>query len=281
MSIIYYKKLKMGNNISVSCNINVVVTKTIDTKSALRTRELLPDLSEVTCTNYILRTALVENYGRLHKNIAVVYCNSYDGTCYSLGDCAKNDGTLAYKKLSEHGYDVIVYHDLSKEITLSTLKQLLELQCEHILVYYIGHGMITYTNQSKFEQSGYDSAYYTKTGIITDNELKDLITTERVNTNIRQFRFISDCCHSGSMYDFTNDDYKKHNMVAVGACGDTETAKQDYICRRGHGVFSYYFWKYYEFGIELHELIDKINHKLAVYNQSAEVSTDLEVKNVL
>lgn len=271
----------MGNNISVSCNINIATTKIIDTKNTLRTREILPDLSEIACTNHVLHTVLAEKYGRLHKNIAIVYCNSYDGTCYSLGECAKNDGVLAYKKLSEYDYDVIVYHDLSKEDMLSTLKQLLKLQCEHILVYYIGHGTITYTNQSKFEQSGFDSAYYTKTGIIIDNELKDLIASERVNTKIQQFRFISDCCHSGSMYDFADDDYKKYNMVAVGACGDTETAKQDYICRRGHGIFSYYFWKFYEPGIELHELIDKINDKLAVYKQSAEVSTDLEVKNVL
>ena len=265
----------MGNNIGVSCNINIVNTKTLDTKNTCHACEILLDFSEVVCTNYILHTALAEEYGRLHKNIAIIYCNSYDGTCYSLGDCAKNDGVLAYKKLSEYDYDVILYHDLSKENILSILKQLLKLRCEHILVYYIGHGTIAYTNQSKFEQSGFDSAYYTTTGIITDNELEDLIVNETTECDIRQFRFISDCCHSGSMYDFGDDDYKKYNMVSVGACGDAATAKQDYICRRGHGIFSYYFWKYYEPGIELHELINKINDKLVIYKQSA------EVKNVL
>ena len=64
--------------------------------------------------------------------------------------------------------------------------------------------------------------------------------------------------------------YKKNNIKAIGfgACMDTQTAKQDWIERKGNGVFSRYFWKgVVEGKLWGKELLEYVNEKVKVYQQ--------------
>jgi hypothetical protein len=165
-----------------------------------------------------------------------------------------------------------MYHDVRKSFIISAIKALLKSDAKRAVVYYIGHGVRTYTSQSHLEKSGKDSALYSLDGMVVDNELRKIIDDTRRSG--RQVTFISDCCHSGSMYDLASNDFLEYDIMSIGACGDMQTAKQDYICRRGNGVFSYYFWKYYTHEIPFAELIERVNSKLAVYRQKCETSID-------
>ena len=260
----------MGNGISVNSNINLVVHKTYITKE----RKLplkYKNFNELVCTKTLKDSDI-------HEHQALIICNSYDGTSYALGDPAKNDGVLAYQMLEELGYHCVLYHDCTRSLILKTLKKLLESNADKILVYYIGHGVTkrcTTINESNNEKYGVDSAMFMMDGEILDNELKKILdNSHKKVSKRRQIRLISDCCHSGTMYDLTEEDYINYDTVSIGACSDIQTAKQDYICRRGNGIFSYYFWKYYTNDIKLKDLLDKVNEKLQVYQQKCEASTN-------
>lgn len=263
----------MGSGISVHSNINIVVTKQIINDGVMstkneKTRTCYAPLSTVTTDDL----NIVQYSGS--KSIAIVLCNSYDNTPYALGDCAKNDGVLAYNELMKNKYEhVLVYHDLRKCDVLQLLDQCKHITCDKLLIYYIGHGTQTYTPYSKFEKTGMDSAFVCVDGLITDNALNNYFIRDSEH-NCKQVRLISDCCHSGTIYDLTSDDYNKYNTVSISACYDNQTAKQDYICKRGNGVFSYYFWKYFNPDITLEELLHQINSKLSIYNQHTESSVD-------
>ena len=252
----------MGNGFSVQTNINVIVHNT----------RVFRNQTERTITTPFESLLSYNVPIKFDKSQAIIFCNSYERTPHALGEPAKNDGVLAFEKLTEEGYSCLMFHDVKKKFITDTLKNLLSSDAERILVYYIGHGVNTYTSDAKYEKSGADSAFYAMDGLVVDNELRNIINSSLKKN--RQVRLISDCCHSGSMYDLEEKDFREYNIISIGACGDRQTAKQDYICRRGNGVFSYYFWKYYTKDITLSELLSKVNEKLQSYRQRCESSID-------
>ena len=252
----------MGNGLTVHSTINVVTHVTHNYKNEKsRSFNGFQNIVTKNLDDIPEKLKVVGKY----TNIALIICNSYENTPHALGECATNDACLANSSLNMLGYQRVVVHDLCKSDIINLLDLFLSQNAEKILVYYIGHGTITYTSKSKYEKSGMDQAFVAMDGIITDNMLNTIV--KRHAKPNKKIILISDCCHSGSIYDLTHEDYMQKNIFSIGACGDNETAKQDYICRRGNGIFSYYFWKYYNKNIKMSELINKVNAKLIVYRQ--------------
>ena len=68
-------------------------------------------------------------------------------------------------------------------------------------------------------------------GTIVDDELADLVLR---NNRCKKVLFVSDYCHSGSIYDIP----PREDIITLGACHYFKTVI------RGNGMFSYYFWKF-------------------------------------
>lgn len=270
----------MGNGFSVTTNINVITYHTVNTKDAststnkqLKSRDIIyPKFSDVVVKD--LTSDMLKS-----DALAIIFCNSYEGTHLELGECAINDGLLTYVKCMSLGYTPVLLHDVTKEILTSTLKKALQSKASKILIYYIGHGTQAFSCDNN-EDDHLDECFVCIDGLIKDNDLYKLVTGS-LKDRSKQVRLISDCCHSGTIYDLSNDDYHKFNTVSISACKDNQTAKQDYICRRGNGIFSYYFWKYYTNDITLQELLSKVNIKLRVYQQHVTTSVTETLKHVL
>jgi hypothetical protein len=57
---------------------------------------------------------------------------------------------------------------------------------------------------------------------------------------------ISDCCHSGTIWDIPdNPDKFPKGVIRISAALDDQTAKQTEMEKSDHGLFSYYFWKFW------------------------------------
>lgn len=195
------------------------------------------------------------------SKVCFICCNNYDGTKYALGDSALNDGIMAYIEFYKLGYFPFIFHDMKRNEFLDVFKTVISLNIMRVAVYYIGHG-VTIADKNGDEDDGMDECLYFPDGTIVDDALCETVNQYKSATN--RLILISDCCHSGTIYDITNRD----DVVTMSAAADNETAKQDWIEHRGQGVFTYYLWKYYNKDISLRQLEKDMNKNLKRYKQS-------------
>lgn len=280
---------KMGSEVSVSNSVNIVTNhittickphaksyvntyvasfaaQRMSTRPKARTVSISNDFyGNVKPLNIISKiksnTLLSFNSDSLPKKLCFICCNSYEGSRYALGDSAINDGLLTYIKIQEHGYEPFIFHDMSKSEFMKILKLFVALPVEKLVVYYIGHG--TYTaDTSGDEVDGQDECLLMMDGVIIDDDLYKAINKHKHPSS--KLILLTDCCHSGTIYDVPDRD----DILTVSAASDNETAKQDWIERRGQGVFTYYFWKYFSPSAPLKDLKSRMNSKLRPYSQS-------------
>lgn len=93
-----------------------------------------------------------------------------------------------------------------------------------VIVYLSGHGyQMRDTNGD--EKDGYDEYIMTPFGPIIDDEIKSTI----IGNLPKGVKFIgvADTCHSGSMFDLTNNICDKYNYLSIGACSDQELENCD------------------------------------------------------
>ena len=222
--------------------------------------------------NLMQRVAQAQRTKRDMK-IALVFCNSYAGTVNDLGDCAINDGILAHDCLKELGYEVFCFYDEGINDTRKVLTSVLKSpMIEKVCVYFIGHGVRrTDTGTDKDESDGYDECFVFKDGIMRDDEMRRILCTSTPPSMRRKdLILISDSCHSGTIFDIDHADYTKNNIKAISfcACSDSQTAKQDWIERKGNGVFTRYFWKgIVEEKLWGEALMEYVNDRIKCYHQ--------------
>ena len=195
------------------------------------------------------------------SKICFICCNSYEGSRYALGESALNDGLLAYINFQRLGYDVYIFHDMNKGGYMDVFTQFLQAEVSKVVIYYIGHGTNT-RDTSGDEADGFDECLFFTDGVIIDDDLCITITDNKANCS--KLILLSDCCHSGTIYDVPD----RKDILSISAAADNETAKQDWIEKKGQGIFTYYFWKYYTDDIELQALETAMNRHLKKYRQS-------------
>lgn len=254
----------MGQEVSVSADINIVnhiihydkkKSKTHILRGGASSSDEIKNLKS--CPSYPL-------FNVDAKKACIIFCNSYDHTPYALGDSALNDGILTYYEMVKRDYSVYLYHDTTKEEFKSLLAQSLQLAVDKLVIYYIGHGTQV-RDLTGDENDRYDECVVCMNGKVVDDELSRIIMK---NKRAKQVVLISDCCHSGTIYDVT----PREDIITIGACLDNQTAKQDWIDHRGNGIFTYYFWKYVKDHNDSESLQKKMNVKLAPYMQKCAFS---------
>lgn len=268
----------MGSQISVSDTINInntsVIKVTKEHKPPTLTYEMLmrfiprsieSDFINKTLSSYDILARIKQDPSTFslpqYDKVCFICCNSYERTRYLLGEPAVNDGILSYIKLEQLGYKVFLFHDILKAQFMSLFKTFLNAKASHVCIYYIGHGTYTY-DTSGDEADHNDECLFFTDGTIVDDELYKAILKHKNKDSL--LLLLTDCCHSGTMYDVPD----RADIISISAANDNQTAKQDWIERRGQGIFTYYLWKYYNSSITLAELEAKMNKKLNIYTQT-------------
>lgn len=258
----------MGNNVSVSDEINIV-SSVINYDTCISDDEfdssIAPKSRECICIDnksvYDIKANPRMKFDEFNgKKLCVIFCNSYDKTRYALGECALNDGLLTYRSIQQFGYSAYLFHDLSKNDFRKVFKNALRCRASELMIYYIGHGTQV-KDRDGDEIDGKDECILCMDGVIIDDDLAKMINS---CNNSKRLILISDCCHSGTIFDIPPRD----DIITLSACTDDQTAQQDWIDHCGNGIFSYYFWKYiFDNNDNIIKLIELMNVKLKKYKQ--------------
>lgn len=196
------------------------------------------------------------------KKAALLFINSYESTNFSLGEGPCNDGITMKTKLEALGYSCYVYYDVEAHQFIQLMLSFTHAPFDKLVVYFSGHGS-SVKDISGDEVDGRDEALVFKDASILDDDLRHLIKTQ-----IKNLILLIDCCHSGSVFDLSDE----KNVLLISAANDDETAKQTRIERKEQGVFTYYFWKLIDTKKPIIEIKDKLNSKLTKYKQRCVIS---------
>lgn len=256
----------MGQDISLDNNINIVTSHITKIEGSIKDNKVMKKTrsSNMSPRKQIMNIA-VDSIPEMRQDLsncklALIFCNSYYGTKYDLGDCAINDGLLCYNEFESYHYKTFLFYDVTSIKFKEILKISLGLKLDKLTIYYIGHGtQIKDVNGD--EKNGKDECLVFKDKLVVDDEISKIVNEK--NT-CKKLTLIADCCHSESIYDIP----PRSDIITISACKDSQTAKQDWINHKGNGVFSYYFWKYLPECNDGKILKDKLDNKLNKYSQT-------------
>lgn len=258
----------MGQEVSISSDVNVVrhiIRYDSKKRKSMRTRYMSSPLNDIKAIRKSPFAAIKANDANI---LCVIFCNSYENSPYALGDSALNDGIDTYHEMVSRNYETYLFHDTTKEQFKHVLTYVLSMHLRKLVIYYIGHGMSIRDNNSD-ESDGRDESIVCTNGTIVDDELSKIIMN---NNTSNKLILISDCCHSGTIYDMP----ARNDIIAISACQDNQTAKQDWIDHKGNGIFTYYFWKYMREANDSKTIKEKMNVKLSPYQQKCVISCDTD-----
>ena len=208
-------------------------------------------------------TRLKDNY------IAAIFCNTYDNKSYTLHEGPLNDAIETSKQLIKYGYKPFIFHDLRSKDFVSILISFLSNEANSLVIYFTGHGAQV-KDRNHDEKDGYDEAFVLVDGYVVDDTIKQIIDQ---HNNAKKLILISDCCHSGTIFDIPADS----NILTISAARDEECATQTIMPnKRNCGTFTYYFWKYMEMSRDSKVIAPLINAKLQKYKHSCVFNHDCE-----
>ena len=267
----------MGSQISISDTVNINTTSVIRITKPNYVSKALTQSQTRALSSYDMLASLKQSPNGFilpkSEKLCFICCNSYEGTRYVLGEPAVNDGLLSYTRLQGLGYNVSLFHDITKSQFMSLFKLFLEAKVSSVCIYYIGHGTYTY-DTSGDEDDHNDECLFFVDGTIIDDELYKTIIKHKNKDS--KLLLLTDCCHSGTMYDVPD----RPDIISISAANDNQTAKQDWIEHKGQGIFTYYLWKYYNKDISLSELEDLMNKKLYLYIQTFNTNRQKDKKTL-
>ncbi|KAK8835060.1 hypothetical protein M9Y10_039536 [Tritrichomonas musculus] len=215
----------------------------------------------------------------INGKVLFVICNTYNKPQYSLGVGPLNDAitvALGHKKM---GYQVLYLHNSTPTIFKKWLKFMLKNTTNDLTIFYTGHGC-SIKDKDGDESDGYDEVMLFDNGYVTDDELCDYLTRYAKGENGQRIVLLTDCCHSGSMWDIQSMLKDKtqtipKNIISVSSAKDDQTAKQTKIKAKDQGIFTYYFWELLNENpaLRFKEMESKINPLIGYFKQHFTVAT--------
>lgn len=203
------------------------------------------------------------------EKILFVVVNTYVKPQYQLGVGPMNDAITVALNHKKFGYRVLYLHNSTPTIFKKWLKFLLKNTEKDLTIFYTGHGC-SIRDKDGDESDGFDEVMLFDNGYVVDDELADYLTKYAHGQRIV---LLSDCCHSGSMWDVQSmlkgDKSVWPNIISISSAKDDQTAKQTKIEAKDQGIFSYYFWELLEENtkISAKEMEAKINPLIGRFNQ--------------
>jgi hypothetical protein len=176
--------------------------------------------------------------------VCFICCNTYTKPRLALGVGPLNDALTVAENHVTRGFTVFFLHNPTIDLFMKFLPHFLKSVKTALTVFYTGHGAsIRDTNGD--ESDGLDEVMVFDTGYIVDDRLLETLK-ECANGSARVF-LLSDCCHSGSIWDLqsaiANNQTLPANLLSLASAADSQTAKQTTVNHMSQGIFSYYLWK--------------------------------------
>ena len=169
--------------------------------------------------------------------------NTYTDPSTTLGVGPMNDGINVADSMAKYGtWKLYFLHNPKKDSYLQWLDYFLKNTKTELITYYTGHGTQLDSND-KEENDSKDEAYYFEDGTVSDNVLNQHLQN-KTNNNLRCL-LLSDCCHSGTIWDL-NKSGTPPNIMSISAAKDSQTAKQTEVEGDEQGIFTFYFFKFLE-----------------------------------
>lgn len=180
------------------------------------------------------------------KKAVYICCNTYERPEYSLGVGPMNDAITVASYMREIGFTVYYSHNPKSQEFLKYFRYFYHWTTEYLVVYYTGHGA-SVRDTSGDEDDKLDEALVFDDDFIVDDELAELLGTAEKKPNSKVL-LLSDCCHSGSIYDLQTGSYQglqmPANLLSISAARDKQTAKQTTVGSKDQGIFTFYFFKF-------------------------------------
>ncbi len=185
-----------------------------------------------------------ETFGEKPAKALFICCNTYTTKGYELGEGPMNDAIQIAEHMAGLGYKLFFLHNPKACLFVPWLGYFFENTTEALLVYYTGHGA-SVADDDGDEDDGFDEAFvFDDKRYVRDDDLLECIQQRKTNDDLRVV-LLSDCCHSGSIYDLQSERRKNlpPNVVSLSAARDSQTAKQTSIGGTDQGIFTHYFLK--------------------------------------
>lgn len=213
---------------------------------------------------------------QIPPNIYIAHCivlffNPYEDLAHTLDTGPINDALLMTELYLSRGYHVMYICDATPHEYYRWMDWLLDNVKDDLVVFFSGHGtqikdttgkeadglsevMVFYDQSRKklSQATGKAEKITPISGItnetVSDSCMFDLITSKEYKDT--RIVTITDCCHSGTMFNFDQGAPSKGNgltppfdVVCIGSAQDSETAKQTTFQGVEAGVFTYNFTK--------------------------------------
>lgn len=250
---------------------------------ALRNSNTLEDATECMnrlgfCVNNVDTKAASERIrggNGINRKICFVVVNTYTKPAYQLGVGPMNDAVTVAMNHKKFGYTVLYLHNSTPTVFKKWLKFLLQNTENDLTIFYTGHGC-SLNDKTGDEIDGKDEVMLFDNGYVVDDELVECLSKYAHGQRIV---LLSDCCHSGSMWDiqsmFKESKEVPPNIISISSAKDDQTAKQTKIEKKDQGIFSYYFWELINDNPELStkEMEAKINPLIGRFTQHLAYAT--------
>jgi hypothetical protein len=213
----------------------------------------------------------------LLKRVLFVMVNTYTSPKLSLGAGPLNDSVTVAYNIHQMGYDVFFLHNTTTKEFLGWLEFFFANVTQCLVVFYTGHGACL-ADKNGDEEDGKDEAMVFDRGYVLDDTLAEFLCRVRgacvgANPTARTI-LLSDCCHSGTIWDIPQNNPAKlanfpKGCVSLSAARDDQTAKQTSMDKRDQGIFTFYFWKFWnaEKTITPRAMAAKMTPVLTPFNQ--------------
>lgn len=232
---------KIGKAILSKLNLNFTKQEWEETHEAGTVEENKEEMDEIGYN--VAKTQTLKNQDL--KKIVFICCNTYERPEYSLGVGPMNDAITVASYMKDIGFIVYYAHNPKSQEFMKYFRYFYHWTTEYLVVYYTGHGAsVKDTNGD--EDDKLDEALVFDDDFIVDDELAELLGTAEKKPNSKVL-LLSDCCHSGSIYDLQTGTYQglkmPANLMSISAARDKQTAKQTTVGSKDQGIFTFYFFK--------------------------------------
>ncbi|KAK8845013.1 hypothetical protein M9Y10_021189 [Tritrichomonas musculus] len=205
----------------------------------------------------------------INSKMLLVIVNTYVKPQYKLGVGPLNDAITVSVSHKKMGYKMLFLHNTTPTHFKKWLKFVLKNTQKDLTIFYTGHGC-SLKDKTGEESDGYDEVMLFDNGYVLDDELSAYLAKYAHGQRIL---LLSDCCHSGSMWDIQSMLQGRKqiasNIMSISAAKDDQTAKQTKVNSKDQGIFTYYFWEIWEDqnDITVKDMETKINPNISYFKQ--------------
>lgn len=221
--------------------------------------------------NHATNLKKIKSFPKCLSRAVFICCNTYSNSDYLLGVGPMNDAIAVAAYMTKIGFNTYFLHNPRSTEFLKYFNDFIQKTTEYLVIYYIGH------SSSINKKNEDETVIKDEVLIFDDNSLSDYEMISAINSSKKlestKICFISDCCHSGSIYDLNV--YKSlkikipPNVISFSSIRDSNTPKKTSIGGTDQGILTFFFYKLlaHDESMTPRKLESQISHYLERFQQ--------------